>query len=636
MINKLQNYNKQILAVVSMLLLVVFLMPTAVTRCSSGGADAGTVYATAADGSTLTLGELDRMRAELAVLELMGDPMSQALGLDKNPEHWWMLVKEAGDAGLIGGPADGRALLEMAAPMRGTTADELLGRLCGSARQQPQVVLQALANLRGVERLVNLVLGARNLSEVRARLAARELLADVTCDVAPIDAFTVGDAVPVDPPSAEQLMQTFTKGKAFLAGAGPGGIGYLVPDRVRIEWILIPSGDIARSVANDPALGPVELRKEFRRDPRAFGVTEAELAPGATAPSFDAYAAKVRDAVERRLLKERVERIATFVRDWGRAALRDAPAEGGRVKLPEDWATAMPPLAELSGRLAATFGIARPDPSSSTGDGMTFAEIDGNAFLGRATSAEFGRPMRVSALVRAMREFDPESRLAVQPGVIGPVATTPTDDVLVWRVTMAEKAHEPASLDEVRDAVVRDATAEARYAKLSAMADELAAKAGGQGLDTVAKEYGTTVQAASGVHLAAVQTMNQFGLRFAGSLPKAGQDVDAIRAVVRFALALPTDKPIDALPVADRTMAVAVPSKLAVLVVRINGIVPLFEEDYRVLVERGAIARAMMEDEPAPDVAASFGLEAMRKRTGRVLSNPDGPDRPTAPDQPMF
>ena len=34
MIKHLQNYNKQILAVVSMLLLVVFLAPTAVTQCS--------------------------------------------------------------------------------------------------------------------------------------------------------------------------------------------------------------------------------------------------------------------------------------------------------------------------------------------------------------------------------------------------------------------------------------------------------------------------------------------------------------------------------------------------------------------------------------------------------------------------
>jgi hypothetical protein len=51
MIKHLQTYNKQILAVVSMLLLVVFLAPTLVTRCGGPSASSGTVYATLADGT---------------------------------------------------------------------------------------------------------------------------------------------------------------------------------------------------------------------------------------------------------------------------------------------------------------------------------------------------------------------------------------------------------------------------------------------------------------------------------------------------------------------------------------------------------------------------------------------------------
>ena len=68
MIKHLQNYNKQILAVVSMLLLVVFLAPTAVTQCSRMDAKPSTVWATTTDGGKLTLGELEEVRGELAVL----------------------------------------------------------------------------------------------------------------------------------------------------------------------------------------------------------------------------------------------------------------------------------------------------------------------------------------------------------------------------------------------------------------------------------------------------------------------------------------------------------------------------------------------------------------------------------------
>ena len=101
--------------------------------------------------------------------------------------------------------------------------------------------------------------------------------------------------------------------------------------------------------------------------------------------------------------------------------------------------------------------------------GQTLAEIDAHPALSRGTITEFGKPMRIAAAIRAMREFDPESRIPVQPGVIGPVAGTPTDDMFIWRVTETDPAHDPASLDEVRDAVMKDAVSEMRYEKLAAM-----------------------------------------------------------------------------------------------------------------------------------------------------------------------
>jgi hypothetical protein len=635
MIKHLQTYNKQILAVVSMLLLVVFLAPTLVTRCGGPSASSGTVYATLADGTKLTLGELADMRGQLAVLEMLQDPTTRQLGVEKSPEHWWLLVREARAAGLVGGSADGRAFIDAAAAQRGVTPDQMLAQVAGSARQPATVVLETLANLRGVERLIGITLGGRALSDARSRVVARELLADVECEVVPIDGATVGDRVPVDPPTAERLTAMFEKGKSKLPGTGPGGIGYKWPDRVKFEWIALPQSILVKTVSADPALGAVELRKEFRRDPAKFGVPAAELAPGMPSPPFEPYAAKVRESVERRLVKEKVERIGSFVRDWTRASVKDLPAESGIVKLPADWAT-RGTLATLAPELMSRFGLPLPPIDSTGANWMTLAEIDAHPALSRGTISEFGKPMRIAAAIRAMREFDPESRIPVQPGVVGPVAPTPTDDLFIWRVTETDPSHDPASLDEVRDAVMQDAVSEMRYEKLAAMTDQLAARAAEGGLDDVAKEWGTTVEKAIGVHLADMQMLGSYGIRFAGSLPKAGQDPEAIKAVVRKAVALPTDRPLDTLPQADRIVVVPVPGKFSVLVVRLSKVTTVFLEDYRGLAARGVLAQAAMQDEPKPDLPALFGTESMQKRTGFTLANPEGPDRVMAEPAPQF
>ena len=635
MIKKLQNYNRQILAAVSVLLLIVFLAPTAVTQCSQGGGSSDTAWARTSDGTTLTLGDLQDMRAQLAVLEVMGGPVVGRLGASKSPEHWWLLVKEARDAGLVGGEGDGRTMLEESAARSGARPDDVLMQLASSARQQPQVVLDTLANLRGVERLVGLSVGNRRLSDARMRDAAREMLTNASCDVVVLDGAVATKALPIDPPGEDRLAKLFEAGKDQPEGAGPGGIGYRIPDRVQLEWLVVPARDILAGLASDPALGPVELRKEFRRDPKAFGVTDAELAPGALPPSYEAYAPKVRDAVERRLMKERAERIAGFVRDWNRAQMKDIPVEGGMAKLPDDWKDRQPALKALAAELAQRFSVAMPQAADG-GGWMTPTSIEGTPVVGAATTTEYGRPMGIGAMVRAMRAFDPESRLPIQPGVIGPVAVTPGDDVVVWRITAAEKAHPPASLDVVRAAVTRDAEVEARYEKLAGMADELGGKAAAEGLAQFATPYLSSVQPAPMVHLANVQTLNQVGFRLPGSLPKVGADADAIRAVIRRALALPPGAIVNTLPDSDRIVVVPVESKRAVLVVRINDVTPLYAEDYGALAAQGRLYPAIMQDEPEPDLARAFGRESMEKRLGFAVANPEGPDRVTSPAAPSF
>jgi hypothetical protein len=170
--------------------------------------------------------------------------------------------------------------------------------------------------------------------------------------------------------------------------------------------------------------------------------------------------------------------------------------------------------------------------------------------------AKLGQPMRIGQIIKDLRDFKADGRLPIQAGVIGPVANTTADDLVVWRVTDAEAAHEPKSIDEVRDAVAKDAATQARYDALVAKLQEIAEQAKKDGLDAVAKAYGTTVEKAAGIHLAEPMVLRQYGIRLPGSMPKAGSDVDALRAVIAKAVSLPTANPVNTLPDADRILAV--------------------------------------------------------------------------------
>ncbi|MBL9141072.1 MAG: hypothetical protein JNK53_04335, partial [Phycisphaerae bacterium] len=291
MLKILSEYNKYIMAGISMLLLVVFLAPTAVSRCSQANATPGTVWATTSDGGKFTLGDLEKVRGQLQALSVLRSAamsvqarnyVSSSPGLlwlvgtnPKEPEYWWLLVREARAAGLIGGPGDGRALIDDMAPLLGVPPEQLLASLARESRQNTNNVLEALAELSGIGRLLELVAGAPRASEARLKLVARELMTSVNCDVVPLNAQLVGDRVQVAPPTPDQLEAQFRAARDFRPGTGPLGAGYRVDNKVSVEWLAIPGVDIARTVLNDPALGSVELRKEFLKNPSAYAPVAA-------------------------------------------------------------------------------------------------------------------------------------------------------------------------------------------------------------------------------------------------------------------------------------------------------------------------------------------------------------------------
>ena len=106
MLKFLRQYNQWILVVGGTLLLITFLMPSAIQGLAQHSAVSGATWATYS-GGTVTGADLDEARQELRVIEALGNQMVRALGADKEPAHWWLLVHQAKEAELVGGEGEG-------------------------------------------------------------------------------------------------------------------------------------------------------------------------------------------------------------------------------------------------------------------------------------------------------------------------------------------------------------------------------------------------------------------------------------------------------------------------------------------------------------------------------------------------
>lgn len=652
MLKLLTEYKQYVMVGISALLLIVFLAPSAVTQCQHVGGSPSSVWATTASGDQLTLKQLDKCRGEIAVLanlrSLCSAPnMRMMVGSEpglawvattnpRDPEAWWLLSREAEVAGLVGGLSEGQALVTESAPLLGVPPEQVMGVLARDSRLTSAEVSATLSKLVGVGRLLEIAAGAPRASDARLRAAGRELLSGVSCDVVPLSAATLAEAIPVPAATPQQLEDQFKAGKDFLPGTGPKGAGYRIGDAVQVEWLVINARDIAKQVDSDPAMSGIELRKEFLRNPMKYALPAA---PGATqvAPEFEAVQTQVRDAVRARLVQERVERIAQFTKEWNRAAVKDYPSAGGIVQLPADWSGKAPSLQDLAAELATRFKLPLPIPGHTGPVSVPVAKLaDPSVFIAGASTSEFGQPLRIVDIVAACHELNPDSKLPVQVGVVGPVLTTLAGDYAIYRIRTAVPSHPPASLDEVRAAVERDVATALRFAELERMAPEILAMAEKGGLNAVANHFKSQVENIPQVSLANIVTiMRGMGLA-PTAVSQAGSSEAVVRAIVQRAISLPADPPISAQPDSARMLTVAAPDKMVLLVVRINSLQPLSKENWQLVNNTGGIRRAVSQGEPSPDLAMLFGPDALKKRHGYTLRNPEGPDRPLAPQAPQF
>ncbi|MDI9411479.1 MAG: hypothetical protein QM519_08095, partial [Bacteroidia bacterium] len=105
----------------------------------------------------------------------------------------------------------------------------------------------------------------------------------------------------------------------------------------------------------------------------------------------------------------------------------------------------------------------------------------------------------------------------------------------------------------------------------------------------------------------------QFGMRMGMAIPGLGNDETAMSALVKAAMALPTDKPVADVPALDRTVVVALPDRLAVMVAQLRGIDRMDRAEYETLAMGGRLRGIAMQDE-VKDMQELFSYAALKRR----------------------
>jgi hypothetical protein len=615
----LRKYDKWILAVGGSLLMIAFLVPQAIQGLSEHSAQTGATWATVgAANESVSAGEADLLRRQTRLIDLLGTstPLGQ-LGVVNNPAHWYLLVREAAAAGLIAGTTSGYEVAQSIAANRpaeeGVTPEMVIGSFAGQAGLSPQQTIETFAEVRGVTQLLALLGTAGRFSDTRLRSAAARKSLGVAADVMVIDART---NTTLTAPAVDEanLTEQLTAHREVLAGDGDNtqSFGYRIPDRFKIEWLMIPKSAVRASLEDSSELGPIELRKSFMKDPTRFGALT-------NSSDFSSRATQVRTAVLDELTDERMKSIAKFLSDQLQFPRRGINRIGLHYDLPANWAERRQSLTTLAGEAAKEFDLPLPAYRSSGQDWLKITDLDDQDRFGdlsKSGSDLFGRNrMPLPQIIPAIKEFGGSDTVAVQAGVGFPPMTTPDGDLFLARIIATDPSRPPVDLDEVRSAVRNDVEAIFKYESLAARLGEIESAARTSGLRPLAVKYGVPIEFAPDIREANLQFLLQYGIQLASSIPGLGTDATAISEVVERAMKLDPTTPVADQPVDQRIFAIALPDKLSILVVSIDKLAPLTEEQWTGLAANQApLQAAISEDLAAFDAEAVFGFDAMKDR----------------------
>ena len=542
----IQKNNKKLLAVFAAFLMVVFILPSTMNQMGGGG---DPVLATIGDEelhasafqqaeqewrmlSELRAGPQTRFSAggrlpftyllgwnEMSEFELMqGQPPVPVRAITANPRMYLLLQREAQRMGI--------AIAE------DRVNDILVNELAGMQppdKQSLERLRRAIANFMlvqvGFERASSVI----KVSQPAVRHEMARRMQNVTVNLVEIPAAAYAEKAAA--PTTQQLHAQFDKYKDTdpqVTKDNPFGFGYRYPNRVKLQYITVPREDVRKMVeaSKSEYEWEVEAQKYYLQNQSQFPTTqgsEAEapfsLAGPTTASTRSSTTqaarattrpfAEVKDDAKSRVLIPEVERRATEIQtrittimgaDYlafrnampGGAAGTTQPATGGAAA-PKSSQGVPYGSYEYLQRLAQTiqrdFKVL-PTVAAFDDKLRDAKELATLERIGTTTESETGAQFAEYATTAAEAFLPPERRddpAALSVYEPSRVLRDIGNNAFVFRLTAADPAHAPASINEVADAVRNDVIAAASFEQAKVEATKLLEQAKQAGLKQAAQ-----------------------------------------------------------------------------------------------------------------------------------------------------
>lgn len=609
MLKTIRKYNKLILGVGGTLLLVAFLVPQAIQQLgkASQGRSVGTM-----DGRKITVADYDRATRELTAVESfyaeLGMGLPIALDQREDVAHWMLLTREAERAGMVGGAAEGAQLLPVFAEMLVRSSFEQqyqrmaqqvmlqfpdqvraqeeqamigLGRIkqqvAGKARLLESEFDQTLAKLQGVLRLVNSYRYAERLSDSQTILISQRLADAVVVNSAFLSARRLMDERLE--PTPEQLRAQFDAYKAVKQGEGEFGIGYLLPPRIKLEWIEL-SPRLMREVLT---ISLLDATKHWQQNRGRF--------PG----EFEAERANVENELKTAELEKVFNTAESVVRAEILSAVRPLEQDGDYRVLPSDWASKKPDFVKMADRVVAAVqeahGVTIPTPAVYIRDANW---LDGGSLLSQpgigSSTFRYGRETaNFPQLMMTVRELAGDSVLGLQVGVPSTDLVLEGNDRSRYYFTILDAAATsvPNSPDDLLDPdrLTADWRALQKYHELTAGAEGYVETIKSDGIRAFADTFGTYVPQSNIEGLVsdpqprvAVNTGARVTREGTSGLGPVENNELVQTALLEAGSKIDPLTPISEVSLEDRIVVVPVPRSLGVSVAQIQSIEPLTRE----------------------------------------------------------
>lgn len=410
-------------------------------------------------------------------------------------------------------------------------------------------------------------------------------------------------------PTQQQLQDFFNKYRNEDADTNPDGYGYRFPNRVKIDYVIIPRNNLKEKVTDE------DTYKHWKDNQEQYPVTQpASTQPASTQPATAPAIAQpttrpwrevkdqIKDQVAAQLAQQMTKAVQQlFAVDWPayRQAIRSAattqpvvpPSSLGvpfstylYLQRLQTKVQQLPQSRQVLPELRSHDEyMTQEDLAALPGIGKAFTNAGGRIEDFAAFILQRAEPFMTEAQLKQARENNIPTLALYQPS--SPFFSPTDGNYYIVRITAAQPAHAPSSLAEVESKVREDWKTAQALEKAREAARALAAKAKTDGIDAAAKAANNKPVISTGMF----PSDGNFPIENYDLPEKArGAFVKGAFDLVQQRIKTGQEHPID---------VISVPNAALCVVARLEAFTPAVKDDF--FAQRVALARRELESRHA-------------------------------------